>query len=899
MSNIFNDRTETELNERTINFQNLSVADTTIPILGLNNIVSGQVAGVAGLDLISKETLDDVKEDVLGLRLKNLSTAPITTESVPTINGDTINSTPVSTAGKNLMNITSISDLRSQILQTSEEAIVFTADTNNEINFYTGTTQTASDLRLQLKNELITLQTGDESMNMKLDNQNTWISFSEQLVFDNLNGDKINFYKLGTVLENNLYKLEVDTTTTKTLIYVSPEEHLFKVKDTDNPAGDVLQDILLLEKTHVHITSDSGIMLNGGFNIKNGNHGELATTTGNKNLYYKTHGTGQHIFYVDDTTEIFKIEPSLITIKQPTTITGSCTASNGFIGNISGDLTGNSAGLHTGNVVGNLTGNSAGIHTGNVVGNLSGNVVGATLNMTGKIETDDHMSSRYYRSIYFDSGIEDTFNEIEMIKFTGIPTPVDIMNFTFDKTESTSGSTKLSIDAINNKTIVYSKLELHDDLILNSDLDLATFSQPFLNSYFNQTYCRQLRIIGGVSYGSTADTLIDLRPVDYVTDASGLDTPPIYFNNGFRDAFTDLSTLRKSMILGTCYDMPTGEFSTASRNNIIFCCRESNDNQLVNVEEDEKLRIGQLAVYLNTHFIPKVNATYNIGSANFKFNDGYISNLHKIENYTTDTSHLFKKTTGDPINPTNDLLRLDNTKMVSYRKLEVHANSTGVVACANDGVNIAAMRYNTGLGCEFAGVVGFPTYISSQANLYLNAGSLNLVITKRQFIPETDGTLDLGSSSNRWKEIWASVGAINTSDRNKKKEIDYEDIDNYANELLNLKPCSYKMIDGMSNRAHTGLIAQDMEGTLFQKSGCYIKTQKTKTIKEYKSLPGSDIKTPVDKIVDVEGEYNYGLRYGELISPLIRLVQLQEQKINDLIARVDLLENGSGELSFI
>ena len=953
--NIFNDATETELNQRTINFQNLSVLDATIPVLNTGNVVSGQLAGIAGLDLISKDTLDDIKDDVLGTRLKNLSSATISTESVATINGDVVNSTPVSTAGKNLMNITSIADLRSQILETSEEAVVFTADTNNEINFYTGSTQTASDLRLQLTNELIMLQTGDESMNIKLDNQSTWISFSEQLVFDNLEGDKINFYKTGSVIEDNLYKLEVDTTTgnTKTLVYVSPEEHLFQVRDTSTqPSVGVLQDILLLEKDHVHITSDNGIMINGGFNIKNGNHGELATTNGNKDLYYKTHGTGEHIFYVNDTTEILKVDSTGISTTgvlafspdstgtkinlrsnmridtstdnndiefySPSFKFFSTSAGNNlrfqiknaevnYLGAVLKTI-GNNLGLsicstnatsrlnlkwNTNSIIESVdtqlnintnSGNKDIVLTPHGTGRV---LINNDLHSTDKISTDDHLSSRYYRSRY--NILTDVFNEIEMVYVPPSPTPTDIMNFTFNKTESTSGNTLMSIDGVNDKIMTYAKLELHDDLLLNSNVDLASLSTQFQNGYIENVYVREVRVFGG--YGGGA--YIDLRQVDYTTDAGVLNTPPIYFNTGHYSLGQDDSELRKSMIIGSVGNLPTGELNTNSRNNILLCCRTSGDNQVVDID-DEKLRIGQNAVYINTDLIPKATATYDIGNANFKFVNGYIDNLF-TSTYTAPTSHTFKQST-------NDLLKLDNTENVSYRKLEAHAAGTGIVACANDGANIAAMRYNTGLGCEFAGVfANFHTHLTSQRNLYLNAGSTHNIVCNRPLLPSSNGGFDLGASGNKWKEIWATVSAINTSDRTKKKEINYEDIDDYADELLNLRPCSYKMIDGTSNRPHTGLIAQDMEGTKFEKSGCYIKTPKTKTITEYKSIDGGKTQTPVDKTVNVEGEYEYGLRYGELISPLIRLVQKQQEQINQLIKKVDLLEkeNVGEELSFI
>ena len=47
-----------------------------------------------------------------------------------------------------------------------------------------------------------------------------------------------------------------------------------------------------------------------------------------------------------------------------------------FNGNLVGNVTGNTAGVHTGAVVGNVTGNTAGVHTGNVTGDVTGNTEG-------------------------------------------------------------------------------------------------------------------------------------------------------------------------------------------------------------------------------------------------------------------------------------------------------------------------------------------------------------------------------------------------------------------------------------------------------------------------------------------------------------------------------------------
>ena len=69
-------------------------------------------------------------------------------------------------------------------------------------------------------------------------------------------------------------------------------------------------------------------------------------------------------------------------------VTTNLTSPAATITTVTGNLTGNSAGVHTGNVTGNLTGNSAGVHTGDVTGNLTGNSAGVhTGTVVGNADT--------------------------------------------------------------------------------------------------------------------------------------------------------------------------------------------------------------------------------------------------------------------------------------------------------------------------------------------------------------------------------------------------------------------------------------------------------------------------------------------------------------------------------
>ena len=88
-----------------------------------------------------------------------------------------------------------------------------------------------------------------------------------------------------------------------------------------------------------------------------------------------------------------------------------------------------------------------------------------------------------------------------------------------------------------------------------------------------------------------------------------------------------------------------------------------------------------------------------------------------------------------------------------------------------------------------------------------------------------------------------------------------------------------------NNRLHYGLISQDVEDSLNQLDiptkdfAGFIKSPKIKT--NYNTMEETII----------EGEYTYGLRYEEFIAPLIKLVQVQENRIRELEEKIEKLIN--------
>lgn len=161
--------------------------------------------------------------------------------------------------------------------------------------------------------------------------------------------------------------------------------------------------------------------------------------------------------------------------------------------------------------------------------------------------------------------------------------------------------------------------------------------------------------------------------------------------------------------------------------------------------------------------------------------------------------------------------------------------------------------------------------------------------------PASDCRVDLGIPSKRWDNIYAATPAISTSDRNKKTNINVLDEELTKQFIRGLMPYTYKMIDGTSDRTHTGLIAQDIEELLNKLNidtkdfAGFIKSPRTREIEEQvldeEGNPVLDEngneKTKV-RVETIKGEYDYALRYEEFISPLIRFVQLQDKEISEM-----------------
>ena len=145
-----------------------------------------------------------------------------------------------------------------------------------------------------------------------------------------------------------------------------------------------------------------------------------------------------------------------------------------------------------------------------------------------------------------------------------------------------------------------------------------------------------------------------------------------------------------------------------------------------------------------------------------------------------------------------------------------------------------------------------------------NSGHLEVLIndggTSHDFRPTTNGTQNCGGSSNRWENVYASNGTIETSDATEKESI--EDSNLGLNFINKLRPISYKWIG--KTRTHYGLTSQQ--------------------VKEVMDDLGIST-TDFAGYIAPEGA-SQGLRYRQFIAPMIKAIQ-------ELKAEVEELKNSS------
>ena len=173
--------------------------------------------------------------------------------------------------------------------------------------------------------------------------------------------------------------------------------------------------------------------------------------------------------------------------------------------------------------------------------------------------------------------------------------------------------------------------------------------------------------------------------------------------------------------------------------------------------------------------------------------------------------------------------------------------------------------------------------------------------------PSSNGSQNLGGSSNKWNVVYASTGAINTSDENEKQQIsELTEAEIKSAKEISALFRTFKFNDAVAKkgdkaRIHSGVIAQQVEKVLkengldasdyaFFVRGVHYTKQETRTLANGKTEKliheweyGED-DIPKDAVQHVE----YGIRYAELLS---FIGAATEQRLSSIEARLTALES--------
>ena len=226
------------------------------------------------------------------------------------------------------------------------------------------------------------------------------------------------------------------------------------------------------------------------------------------------------------------------------------------------------------------------------------------------------------------------------------------------------------------------------------------------------------------------------------------------------------------------------------------------------------------------------------------------------------------KSTASGINWALTLRNTDWSESTGYGmglKLTNSSDNTGKYA------GIACIAYS-----GYSNETGLVFYVSKDSTTPVDAYRMRW----DRFIPTGNNVRYLGDSSNRWISVYAVNGTIQTSDQNKKENI--EVINNKYEELFNLlNPVSFNFSDPKSDRTHLGYISQDVEDAMSKVGltaldfGGFCKDKKQKE---------NEITGKLEDVLDENGNpiYEYSLRYSEFIALNTHMIQKQQKEIKDL-----------------
>ncbi len=214
------------------------------------------------------------------------------------------------------------------------------------------------------------------------------------------------------------------------------------------------------------------------------------------------------------------------------------------------------------------------------------------------------------------------------------------------------------------------------------------------------------------------------------------------------------------------------------------------------------------------------------------------------------------------INLTKGFVGINNASP-GYR-LDVTGNSRIV---GNLGVQTAPNTRTIQAGSTQGSLIGIGTAE------YIQDAGINLLAFNENIIPVSDNLWSVGNSTNRWSEVWAVDGTINTSDARDKTNI--RDLNYGMKEIMQLHPVKFNWKNNAEAGDKLGVIGQEIKKVLPEVVRDWEYQVDEETGKKTKISSGK-----------------LGVMYADIIPVLIRGMQEQQKQIDELKQLVNQLTNG-------
>lgn len=173
-----------------------------------------------------------------------------------------------------------------------------------------------------------------------------------------------------------------------------------------------------------------------------------------------------------------------------------------------------------------------------------------------------------------------------------------------------------------------------------------------------------------------------------------------------------------------------------------------------------------------------------------------------------------------------------------------------------------------------------------RAALYANGR----IYSSEEVCPSKDSSFSCGHPDYKWSVVYAKSGAINTSDRNQKHDIQ-SIAEIYEKLFFRLKPVNFMFDNG--DRIHTGIIAQDLKESMDELG--LSATEVAAFCRDKKTKIGKDEQTEeVIEVPDLDENgsprYNYGVRYSEFIMLNTHMIQKLYKEKEEMKKEIDSLK---------